>query len=171
MENIKQYIDNNAGLQIAKRYQNPWTHIAVLVCGVTLIVLGRTVHGHDSLQMTLLSIGIIAAIVGIILLVICCNANRYMYLPTHSHMKLHHFYINNVDRHLVKEMLATKNIEGIKEVKPEMSTNTMLDVMISADGCFALLQVQEYSSYFEPTTPVCVLTGDAAQEIKKWIRC
>ncbi len=171
MENIKQYIDNNSGLQIAKRHQNPWISIAILVCGVILVVLSRTLHHHDSLQMTLISVGIIAAIVGSILLAVCCcSANSYLYQPTRSKMKMHHFYINNVDCQLLKEMLATKEMDNLKNILPEMSTNTMLDVMISADGCFTLLQVLEYGSCFEPTTPVCVLSGDAAQEVKRWVK-
>ncbi len=171
MENIKQYIDNNPGLQIAKRRQSPWTSIAILVCGIVLLILSRTLKHHDSLQMTLLSVGVIATIVGIILVLIgCLSANCYLYQPTRSKMKMHHFYINNVDRQLVKEMLATKNVEGLKNVLPELSTNTMLDIMISTDGCFALLQVLEYSSYFEPATSVCILSGDTAQEVKQWIK-
>lgn len=174
MENIvsiEDYIHTTPSLQIGSRKKNPVPSIIVMVCGIALCVLTQGMDDHhDSLQMTVLSIGVAAIIAGAIMFLLCFGKSvNYVYQPTKSPMRLYHCYVANGSRNQVKELVSSGNMELLKTVRHEISTNTMVDVLISNDGACALLQVEEYGTTFEPASSVCQVTGAEVQKVKIWL--
>lgn len=168
---IEEYIKNNSEPQIIAHKKSPLPSLLVLACGIVLIVLSNGLHSHDSLQMVVLTIGAISAITGAIMAALCFGkTSNYVYHPTNSHMKLHHCYVPNIYNQKIRESLASGNMDILKTIKHENSTNTRLDILISKDGAFALLQMQEFGTIFEPATPVAKIAGDEALKVQQWLQ-
>lgn len=173
MENIieiEDYIHNNPNLHIGSHRKSPMASVAVLVCSIALVAVAQMINHHDSLQMSALSAGVAGILAGAIMLMLCFGKGaNYVYSPTKSPMRRYRLYISSGNRQQMLDLLSAGDMGRLKAIRHEVSTNTMVDVLISKDGACALLQVKEYGTTFEPVSPVCQVTGDGVQQVKLWL--
>lgn len=158
---------------IVLKKKSPAGALGLTVAGVALAVLGSTkLIGNDILGMTILSIGAIVAIYGLIKLVLVCqkDAVNYIYAPTQKKLKPHKIYINAADRLKMDKCIETNDFSKMKTMGKENSSNNMLHIFASEDGEIAVLQLLEYvPHFFEPASAVVVVRGGEARNILEFI--
>ena len=158
---------------IVSQKKSPVAAIGLTVVGVALAVLGSTkIIGSDILGMTVLSIGAIIAVCGLIKLVLVCqkDAVDYVYAPTQKKLKPHKIYINANDRLKMDKCIESNDFSKIKTMGKENSSNNMLHVYAAEDGEIVVLQLLEYvPHFFEPASAVVVVRGGEARNILEFI--
>lgn len=172
-EKIENKINNMSEYDIVLKKKSPITAVGLTVIGVALAVLGSTkIVGNDILGMTVLSIGAIIGIYGLIKLVLVCqkDAVDYVYAPTQKKLKTHKIYISASDRMKVDKFIETNDFSKMKNIGKENSSNNMLHILGTDDGEMAVFQVLEYIPHiFEPASPVVVLRGGEARNMLEFI--
>ena len=172
-EKIENKISNMSEYDIVSQKKSPVAAVGLTVVGVALAVLGSTkIIGSDILGMTVLSIGAIIAVCGLIKLVLVCqkDAVDYMYAPTKKKLKPHKIYINATDRLKMDKCIQTNNISKMKNIGKENSSNNMLHIFAAEDGEIAVLQLLEYvPHFFQPASAVVVVRGGEARNILEFI--
>ena len=168
-EKIENKINNMSEYDIVSQKKSPVAAVGLTVVGVALFVLGSTkIIGSDILGMTVLSIGAIIAVCGLIKLVLVCqkDAVDYMYAPTKKKLKPHKVYINANDRLMMDKCIETNNFSKMKNIGKENSSNNMLHIFAAEDGEIAVLQLLEYvPHFFQPASAVVVVRGNEARNI------
>lgn len=158
---------------IVLKKKSPAGALGLTVAGVALAVLGSTkLIGNDILGMTILSIGAIVAIYGLIKLVLVCqkDAVNYIYAPTQKKLKPHKIYINAADRLKMDKCIETNDFSKMKTIRKENSSNHMVRWYGTDDGEIAVCQVLEYIPHtFEPASPVVLLRGNEARNMLEFI--
>ena len=172
-EKIENKINNMSEYDIVSQKKSPVAAVGLTVVGVALFVLGSTkIIGSDILGMTVLSIGAIIAVCGLIKLVLVCqkDAVDYMYAPTKKKLKPHKVYINANDRLMMDKCIETNNFSKMKNIGKENSSNNMLHIFAAEDGEIAVLQLLEYvPHFFQPASAVVVVRGNEARNILEFI--
>lgn len=172
-EKIENKINSMSEYDIALKKKSPIASIGLTVIGIALAVLGSTkVIGNDIVEMTVLSIGTIVAVFGIIKLVLVCqkDAVDYVYAPTQKKLKPHKIYINAADRLKMDKCIESNDFSKIKTMGKENSSNNMLHVYAAEDGEIVVLQLLEYvPHFFEPASAVVVVRGGEARNILEFI--
>ena len=172
-EKIENKINNMSEYDIVLQKKSPVAAVGLTVVGVALAVLGSTkIIGSDILGMTVLSIGAIIAVCGLIKLVLVCqkDAVDYMYAPTKKKLKPHKVYINANDRLMMDKCIETNNFSKMKNIGKENSSNNMLHIFAAEDGEIAVLQLLEYvPHFFQPASAVVVVRGGEARNILEFI--
>lgn len=172
-EKIENKINNLSEYDIVLKKKSPIAAVGLTVIGVALAVFGSTkLIGNDILEMTVLSIGVIIAVYGLIKLVLVCqkDAVDYMYAPTQKKLKPHKIYINASDRLKIDKCIESNDFSEMKTMSKETSSNNMLHIFATEDGGIAILQLLEYvPHFFEPASPVVVVRGGEARNIVEFI--
>lgn len=172
-EKIENKINNLSEYDIVLKKKSPIAAVGLTVIGVALAVFGSTkLIGNDILEMTVLSIGVIIAVYGLIKLVLVCqkDAVDYMYAPTQKKLKPHKIYINANDRLKIDKCIESNDFSEMKTMSKETSSNNMLHIFATEDGGIAVLQLLEYvPHFFEPASPVVVVRGGEARNIVEFI--
>ena len=170
---IENKIKSMSEYDIVSQKKSPVAAIGLTVVGVALAVLGSTkIIGSDILGMTVLSIGAIIAVCGLIKLVLVCqkDAVDYIYAPTQKKLKPHKIYINANDRLKMDKCIESNDFSKIKTMGKENSSNNMLHIFAAEDGEIAVLQLLEYvPHFFEPASEVVVVRGGEARNILEFI--
>ena len=172
-EKIENKINSMSEYDIALRKKSPIAAVGLTVIGIALAVLGSTkVIGNDILEMTVLSIGVIIAVYGLIKLVLVCqkDAVDYVYASTQKKLKAHKIYINAADRLKMDKCIENNDFSKMKTMGKENSSNNMLHIFATEDGGIAVLQLLEYvPHFFEPASAVVVVRGGEARNIVEFI--
>lgn len=169
MKTINEYIASEMGGKIVKHAKSPVTGLLVLAAGVALLVLMRTMAMVDSLQALVLTVGVLATGVGIVLTAMCLTGamSHYRYEPTHSTMRERKVYLGASDFQLCRDALMGGDLAVVGKVVPVNSTNAALHLLYSRDHAVALLQAGRFDTgHFEPETEVRVLTGTEVAAIE-----
>lgn len=162
MKTINEYIASEMGGKIVKHAKSPVVGLLVLAAGVALLVLMRTMAMGDSLQAMVLTVGVIATGVGIVLTAMCLTGamSHYRYEPTHSTMRERKVYLDAGDFQLCRDALTGGDLAVMRALKPQTSTNAALHLLYSRDHAVALLQAGRFDTgHFEAETEVRVVTG------------
>lgn len=170
METIHQYIENHMSDTVAKKKQNPIAALLVLAAGITSLVLTRTMEASDSLLMTLLTIGIIFTAVGFIYTAMNLSGARwhFIYTPTSCRMIEAKLYLTNADYREALNAIQGNDSLALSRLKPQVSSNSALNMLYSTDGALVLVQAGRYEgNRFEPETPVACFRGTDALYIMK----
>ena len=169
---IEEYLNNNSDNNIEKRHKSPLCGILVMVCGLAVLVLSLRCKMSDTLTMTLLTLGAIAALTGMFMAIMAAtNGMKYIYVPTGSCLKHYRRYINADDRNMLREMITSGNLSKLSSVRKENSTGTLLQIYVSQDGAYALLQLEEYIPHdFVPITPATAFRNSDAAAILAFVK-
>ena len=172
-EKIENKINNLSEYDIVLKKKSPIAAVGLTVIGVALAVFGSTkLIGNDILEMTVLSIGVIIAVYGLIKLVLVCqkDAVDYMYAPTQKKLKPHKIYINASDRLKIDKCMESNDFSEMKTMSKETTSNNMLHIFATEDGGIAVLQLLEYvPHFFQPASAVVVVRGGEARNILEFI--
>lgn len=170
---IDNYIAENSNGLFEKRKKNPAAGIAVLTAGIAMLIAGIRCHLTDSAQMALISIGFLASLMGLFLLVAlsASDCGGYRAKSNGSRMKRYRRYVNGSDRQTLTDCLKGGDIKLLEQMHKETSTSTLLQAYVSADGSLAVVQAEEYIPHdFVPITPPVCLEGADAQALLKWLK-
>lgn|SRR5574344_1104929 len=162
--NIEQYINANADKKIVKKSRNPFLGIVLLLAGAACTVLSMKIAMGDALKMAILTLGIFIIIIGMILIIICFSKDSgyYVYTPTGSRMKSYKRYINANDKQRCRDGLATGKVDVLDHITPEVSTSTLVNILLAKDKSCTVLQLDEYIPHeFMPVTEVLILTDNS----------
>lgn len=176
MENIltiDQYIAANMGSQIQKRAKSPLMGLVVLAAGVGLLVLMNTSHLADSLQALLLTLGILATGVGVVVTAMCLTKTmwHWHYLPSNRRMRLKRLYLDVSDYRRCIDALGANRPADLVRLRPIGTSNEQLRILYSSDHSIALLQAGGLETgHFEPATPVIQINGTEFAAIKELCR-
>ena len=121
-EKIENKINSMSEYDIVLKKKSPIAAVGLTILGVALVVVGSTkLIGNDILGMTVLSIGAIIAIYGLIKLVLVCqkDAVDYMYAPTQKKLKPHKIYINANDRLKMDKCIEANDFSKMKTMSKE----------------------------------------------------
>ena len=170
---LEEYVATNMSDKITKKAKTPIMGLLILAASIALLVLTRMAKMSDSLQMLVLTIGIIALAVGIVLTAMCLTKTLwyYQYRPTKSKMKLRKHYLGSEDYAHCVEALSANNAESLSQIKPITTSNGSLSVLYSRDLSIALLQACHCdTNHIEAETPVVTLSGNELSSIRHLCR-
>ena len=170
---ITEYLDNGAESRVAKHRKSPIMGIIILICGLAVLLLSLKVKLPDALTMSLLTIGAIAALVGLFMAIMTAVSDNacYLFLPTKSKIKRYRRYINSDDRQLLRDILNDNTFQLLGNVRKECSTGTLLQFYLSADGAYAVAQLEEYIPHdFVAATPPVVINPDDIPYVEQWLK-
>ncbi len=162
MNTIEQYIDAEMNGKITRKKNSPLPSLLVLAVGIGLLVLIRTKPLSDSLMATCLTIGILATVAGLILTAMSITGamTHFVYLPTRSRMRDKKVYVSGDDFKDIDEALGNGDLRTLATIRPVVSSNSALRILVSADKECALVQaIRDQSGHFEPETATKVLTS------------
>ena len=166
---IDEYVSTEMSDRIVRKAKSPLVGLLVMAVGIGLLVLLRTQRMSDTLSASCLTMGIIALAVGIVLTAMCLTKAlwHYVYVPTKSSMRQHKCYLSIDDYKLGLEAIQSKNYAVLGALQSVTSSNSALNILYSRDFTVALLQAGRYdSNNLVPETPVVLLLGDEASQIK-----
>ena len=169
---ISQYIYMASDAKFSKKRCLPTKGIVCLVIGVLLLVLCFAACKGDALKMTLLSLGAILAVAGLIWVAVCCGKDngKIIYLPTGACMKSCKRYLDANDVMTCRNAVEQGDLSSLESVRFAASSNAQIHVMISKDDACALVQVLEYVPHdFMPSTRVWELSGADVSRIRAWL--
>ncbi len=175
MENfvkIADYVKTMPEKKIIRKRYSPFAALVVLFAGICAIILGIKTNLGDVLNMTILVLGFVVAIIGLTCLLVAMdkNSGRLIYAPTKSKMKSKKVYVNLSDRQHLEEMLASGNFAGLQQIKKEVSTMLMLEILISKDDQAAVLQLNLYSMCsFSPVSEPVFVFGDQVAFVRNFL--
>lgn len=171
---IEEYTNaNDPNSPITLHKKGPWTGVITLVSGIAVLALSFKIATADAAKMTLLTIGILAAIVGLFMAVLTITAgkSKLVYQPSNSPMKHYRRYINADDRQALREYINSGDLKQLNKIRIENSTCSLLHIYLSKDGQYALMQLDEYIPHsFEPITPVAAFEAEQAHLIQDFLK-
>lgn len=168
---IESYLDNEA--RITKQRKSPVLGICILIAGIAVLLVSIKWSLPDAPRMIVLSLGALGALVGFIMAIAACISQdgSYIYQPTHSKLKHYRRYINADDRQLLCDCLSHNQMKNLSMVRQETSTGHLLQAYISADGAFAVLQLETYIPHdFVPATEVVSVMPEEISTVWAWIK-
>ena len=168
MQNITEYLQNNANENIEKKEKSTGLAIALLIIGIALIVVAATpIISNSYLSLTIIFIGIAILICGIISFTAAKGNNRfyYTYIPTAETLKHKHIHVDDATARAIKN----SNIAEIKNMKPAFQSSHCLEIYATPSGKFALAQLKHYeSSELHPVAEIQILTDEQAQILNEF---
>lgn len=168
MKTIEQYIETEMSNLIIRKRNSPIGTLLVLIVGIGALVLLRTVTMSDSLSATCLSVGLIATVLGLILMGMNLTGalSHYVYLPTQSRMRGKIVYVSNGDYPYLVEALTEGNMKPLSTLRSVVSSNSVIRFFTSTDGkCMLVQALRDQSGHLEPDTEVRYLSGGSAAEL------
>lgn len=176
MENIQtidEYINEKMADKIVRKRKSIAVPLLVLAAGIALLVLMRVAVMADSLQATLMTVGIICLGVGLVLTAMNLSGAMwyYRYVPTGSRMKDKKQYLGIADYQHCVDAIVKNDAAALATLQPMVSSNSAVRVLYSVDGAFALLQAGRYDTgHFEVETAVMPVSGTEVAGIKMLCR-
>ncbi len=166
---IEEYIQTTMNNKIACRTNNPTVYFATLAAGVTLLVSLKFVHTGDSLQMVMLTGGLVLLAIGLVLTAMWLSGAlwHYIWLPTRSRMKEMRIYMPQDKYATLVEGLKRGDKHILEDTTPAGDGNSVVRILYSRDRTIAIVQAcHEEGNHLEPdTTPLC-FNGDEPLFIK-----
>ncbi len=155
---------------IAVKKKSPFTAIVFILVGILVFVAGtQKISPHDSLNMTVLTIGICLFLFGIIKLCLDLGSERYVYIPQNKRLKKHKIYISNESKMKLAKQLQEDRVGRLDAFSKEMSSGNILYVL-TTNSDYCLAQVLEFSQdRYEPVMPMVVLVGENAKNLDDFI--
>lgn len=169
MQNISEYLQNNANENIEQKEKSCGLSIALLIIGIVLIVMAATpIISNPYLSLTVIFIGIAILIWGIIDYFAAKGANRfnYIHMPTGEILKHKYIHIDDATVRAIK----SNNISEIKDMKPAFQSSHCLEVYAIPSGKFIIAQLNHYeSSELHPVTDIQILEDEPAAVLSEFI--
>ena len=165
---IDEYIATEMAGKIESRRKSPVMPLVVLALGVALLVLMRAGSLADSMQMLVLTLGVLTLAVGIVLTAMSFSGAMrfYRYEPTRSRMTNRKVYVGSGDYGKAVDAIQKDDKDGLDNLRPDTNSNGAIHLVRSRDGAIALLQAGRFDSgHFEPDTPVMCLTANDVTHI------
>ena len=149
--------------EIERRGNSPLTPAITSAVGIISLILAYTTHPSEDIEITLLSLGFILIVTGLLWAILCITQTlwHYHYLPTDSPMRNKTIYLSSEDSRYCSEMLGNGKTDTLKTLSSLPSSNSALRIVYSRDHSIALLQAcRMETSQMEPSSPVVTLRGD-----------
>lgn len=172
--NIEEFVEQTLKDKIDRKKNTLIPSILIAVSGVVVILISLRIKCGDASKMCMLSMGIIAALCGIGMLVGACNGHHFVYKKTGAKMKPYKRYLNGSQRQICQSILesiataedssAASNKEADKLLNLTFvpSSDTMLQMLISDDNQYAIVQLLAYIPHtFQPSTHAVVFENES----------
>lgn len=170
IQNIDEYMTEANNLYMKKR-NSPLTGCFLAIGGIAITALSCEKGLTDTPKMLLLTLGAIAALVGIALVICSFLHWHHIYQPTGKAMKVKKCYVAQDDRDLCRKALASKDATMLVKAEKVASSSTLLYIVLEQQGVHAVVQMQEYVPHrFEAATAPIAFDGSAVAEIERWIK-
>ncbi len=143
--------------------------IAIFAGGITLYTSTVQDENEVKLSMLFFVLGITLITIGIIYL---CTKSKYdVYKETGSPTKLKKYYFNKKNMGILKEALVAGSFDQTKSVAFVDNGDAHMEVILSKDNAFSVVQLFEISSFSEEiVTPVYYFTGTKASALSAYLK-
>lgn len=163
IETIEEYLSTRMNDKIARRKKSPVAYLTLLIIGIGSLVSLKHLPANDSLQMAVLTVGIIALAVGVVLTAMWLSGAlwHYTWLPSHSKMKEKRLYLDSNDYAKAVDGLARGDKHIFEKIGLSNNGNSLVRILYSHDRAVAVVQAcHEDGAHLEPdTSPLC-FTGE-----------
>lgn len=166
---IEQYIEAQMSGTIIRKRDTLLPGLLVLAVGIGCLMLLRSEVMADVLMATCLTVGLIATVVGLILMAMNLSGalTHYVYKPTGSRMRNKMVYVNHDDYNDVVSAIVQHDMQSLASFRSVVGSNCALRLIVSRDGVCTLVQAGRCDSgRFEPETDVTCLTEKDSEVIK-----
>ncbi|MDR2414842.1 MAG: hypothetical protein LBD64_07660 [Odoribacteraceae bacterium] len=139
---------------------------ALLVIGAAALYFGISVQvaAGEIISSLLVVVGLLVIVSGIILLVI--KKGGYFCRQTGQGVKKYKIYIAPDKSFKLQQVLRDGTYEELGALRQLNASNSSVEIFLSDDREYALLQALEFVPYNDiPTTPVIICHGDAARAV------
>lgn len=170
---IEQYLCCNPDTKIIKKKCFPAVGLILLFLGLVMVIISAQAKIVETLAMLMLTVGVVLTLVGVASVLVSCgkDAGYYVFQPTGSRMKIYRRYINSGDKRLCAECIASGKMEALAHVRKEVSSGSLLRVLLSKDGACAVMQMEEYIPHdFVPVTPVLVINNEDVSKVRTFLK-
>lgn len=148
---------------VVKRSKPVLLALVLLLAGATLLYLG-VVTGETILSSSLLAAGLVVVVACLVLFVV--KKGGYVYRPTGQGLKKYKIYIAPDQSFKLQQLLHDKAYGELKGLCQPNASNLSVEIFLSEDREYGLLQSQEFVPYNDvPTTPVIVCRGEEAHAL------
>lgn len=156
---------------VEKKRHSAIMPICTLLAGAALIAVSVATAMPDIVSFTLLVAGGIMVIVGIayFLRFFDKKSGYYLYAKTHSRLRTHSVYVAASDKELCRQIVENKDFARLADVHKNNSTLTMLNVTVSDDNRFAVIQLYEYDLSFVPASECAVACDNEVEPIRTFL--
>ncbi|MDR0765731.1 MAG: hypothetical protein LBF09_02170 [Odoribacteraceae bacterium] len=150
---------------VVKKSKPVMPALLLFVAGVLALCYRFLVQVAGDIVSSLLVVtGLLLVVAGIILLV--AKKGGYVYRPTGQGLKRYKIYIAPDKSFKLQQVLRDGAYEELGVLRQLNASNLSVEVFLSDDREYALLQVLEFIPYNDvPTTPVIVCRGAAAHAL------
>ena len=174
MENIQEineYLRSGAEKDITAKRNNPILWVAIGILGILVVVAALSSHMHDSAQTALLFLGVAGAAVGATAAIVSRKGHHFVHTATGKTLKAAKRYIPNADKETLRQALANGDLGRLGEMRPVVTSNTLLKTFTTDDGSLSALQLFEYSGYdLQPVAPVRVVRNAEAMPVLAFLK-
>ncbi|MDY5969389.1 MAG: hypothetical protein SPJ13_05200 [Bacteroidales bacterium] len=158
IQDINEYLRSGAEKDIKPKRNNPILWVALAVIGLLLLFVAFTTKMSDSLQTTILFLGVSCFAVGVVAALVSCRRFHYVYRPTGKKLKATERYLPNSEKENVRQAMAAGNVARLQGLKPVVTSNTLLRTFTTDDGQISAAQLFEYNNYdLQPVAPAIIL--------------
>lgn len=177
MENyieIDTYLGNMENQVIEVKSKSIVGALIIIILSCLLVVVASTpVITNQVASMSLIVIGIITLIYGILKLWSDRTRNKqvFVYQPTNEKMKRISIYVDSKDMLRVQNCIAKQNFAELMQVKKLMTSGHYIDILGTDSGKCYVMQMLDYVPHqFEPVSEVVVLTDENAEVIDHLVK-
>ncbi len=177
MENYKDintYLEDNGNQNIEVKSKSIACALVIIIVSALLVIVAATpVIANQVLSMSLIVLGAIAIIYGILKLWSDKTRNKqvFIYQPTNEKMKRMSVYVDSNDMLKVQNCIAKNNYAELSNVKKLMTSGHYIDILGTGSGKCYVLQMLDYVPHqFEPVSEVAVLIDENALIIDNLIK-
>lgn len=172
IQNIDEYIIEKMADKVVRKGNSPWAWILLTAIGAAAVAVSFTQKLSDSGQMLLLTLGVVAVLVGGVLTALCLSKTLwyYFYEPTGQRVRQRLYYLSAEDYAKCCDALTEKSYSQLGNLQPQVTSLLVLQAAWSCDGSFVLLQAGRHDSgRMLPETTVARLEGAEASAAMLWI--
>ncbi|MDR1415504.1 MAG: hypothetical protein LBI96_06820 [Odoribacteraceae bacterium] len=138
----------------------------LLLLGVVAAYFGTTLKEAegDLLSSLLLVVGLVIVVTGITLFIV--KKGAYLHRSSGKKLKKHKIYIAPDQSFKLQQVLNDKAYDKLKALRQPNESNLSVEIFLSEDQEYALLQALEFIPYNDvPTTAVIVCRGEEARAV------
>ena len=170
---IENYLANGSDGNIVKQPKNPLRGLLVLLVGIAVIVFSTQCSMPETAQIASLSLGVLAALVGGMMLVLLSTSDcgGYRFKTTGAPLCRYRRYVASDDRQRLIDSVSSADMRLLGDIHKESSTSTLLQAFVAKDGSYAVLQVEGYIPHdFVPRTAPVSLDKENASLLLQWLK-